>query len=117
MNGAKRGDLLNKFADLFEKNLDKTIELESLAMGIPVGSAKSFAHAIPAYFRCMSLSTFAWMEGFFTDFVQIMQDTQISWKVMYFHPKMVATTSCSMSHWVLLLAFVHGMLLICGLHT
>lgn len=59
MNGAKRGDLLNKFADLFEKNIDETVRLESLAMGIPVGSAKSFAHAIPAYFRCMALLAFA----------------------------------------------------------
>lgn len=58
MSGAKRGDLLNKFADLLEKNIDESIKLESLAMGIPVGSAKSLVYAIPAYFRCMCLSKF-----------------------------------------------------------
>ncbi|KUL81642.1 hypothetical protein ZTR_09382 [Talaromyces verruculosus] len=51
LNGAKRADLLNKFADLFEKNIDEIVHLESLAMGIPVGGAKMFASAIPAYFR------------------------------------------------------------------
>lgn len=56
MNGAKRAGLLNKFADLFEKNIHEIVHLESLAMGIPVGSAKMFAHAIPAYFRCLSPS-------------------------------------------------------------
>lgn len=55
MTGAERGDLLNKFADLFEKNGEQIINLESLAMGIPVGSAKVFTQAIPAYFRCTSL--------------------------------------------------------------
>ena len=46
---------MNRFADLFEKNIDEIVHLESLAMGIPVGGAKMFASAIPAYFRCMSL--------------------------------------------------------------
>jgi aldehyde dehydrogenase (NAD+) len=46
--------LLHRFADIFEKNLDEILHLESLAMGTPVGGAKMFALAIPAYFRCIS---------------------------------------------------------------
>ncbi|QGA18857.1 hypothetical protein EYB26_006542 [Talaromyces marneffei] len=49
--GAQRAELLNRFADIFEKNIDEIIRLESLAMGIPVGGGKMFAQAIPAYFR------------------------------------------------------------------
>ena len=76
MNGAKRAGLLNKFADLFEKNVDEIINLESYAMGIPVGGAKMFAYAIPAYFRCMSLLNLAWGRVNSLTWVQIMQDTQ-----------------------------------------
>lgn len=38
--GHKRATIMNKFADLLEKNVDKLAHLESIAMGQPVSLAK-----------------------------------------------------------------------------
>ena len=40
MAGAKRGAIMNKFADILEKNVDMLAKLESAAMGQPISVAK-----------------------------------------------------------------------------
>lgn len=53
LTGAQRGQLLNRFAELFEHNLEEVIRLEAISMGMPLLAAKGFAFRIPAWFRCI----------------------------------------------------------------
>jgi aldehyde dehydrogenase (NAD+) len=51
--GAQRGAVMNKFADLIEKNASQIAELDSICVGIPTGdSAGFYVPTAASVFRC-----------------------------------------------------------------
>lgn len=54
--GHKRTAIMNKFADLLEKNVDKLVHLESIAMGQPVSLAKRMILGSVAIWRQVAIS-------------------------------------------------------------
>lgn len=58
LTGHERGELMIKFANLFEEHSKKFCFLETIAMGMPISVIQVFAALVPRYFRCMYSALF-----------------------------------------------------------